>query len=572
MVVRKGEKVENHNLKEYAHLFKNVADGNPIWKIGIYVRLSKDDGNSVSLSIVNQIKKIARYIRTFEDFKIVDIYIDDGLTGTDFDRNDYIRLQEDIKNKFVNCIIVKDLTRYARNIADGIKELDNFVLEKKIRFVSVGIPEIDTFKDPTQISSSEVYQALQSAEDFARITSKKVRDIKEIKREDGEKNGGFPPYGYSPNPDGEHWLYDPVAGEIIKKMYLWSAEGLSDGAIAKKLNSLSIPNPTAYKKSLGLKYNSPHSETNSGLWWPTTVSRILADKTNIGCSVQGKSSSFDHKRHKQIPKKKEEYVIVEGCHEKVISDEMYEKVTKIRSERTRATKKDGKVHMFANLVYCNHCKRAMKKTSAKGKNYLVCRTYRDVGRDYCSSGKSISIQVLENIILKVIQSQINLVIDLQAIVEKINSQPTISNQSARLNQMIENVKKEIAKAEHIIDSSYYDWKSDEISKEQYQRVRSETEKKLEQFRNTFQTLVTEQQRFEKGIKSNNQYFEHFLKYKSVENLDRLMLIELIHRIYINEDKSIKVEFNFNNQYLLILDFIEQNKANHEDSQKQKIKK
>lgn len=179
--------MENHNLNHYKHLFRHVAIGKPIWKLGIYVRLSKDDGSSVSLSIVNQIKKIARYLRDFEDFEIMDIYIDDGLTGTDFERNDYIRLQEDVSNKYVNCIIVKDLTRYARNIADGIKELDNYVLEQKIRFISVGIPEIDTYKDPTQISSSEVYQALQNAEDFARITSKKVRDIKEIKAEDGEK-------------------------------------------------------------------------------------------------------------------------------------------------------------------------------------------------------------------------------------------------------------------------------------------------------------------------------------------------------------------------------------------------
>lgn len=175
---------------------------------------------------------------------------DDGLTGTDFDRNDYIRLQNDVDNRLVNCIIVKDLTRYSRNIADGIKQLDNYVLEKNIRFISVGIPEIDTYLQPTSISSSEVYQALQNAEDFARITSKKVRDIKEIKRFDGEKNGGFPPYGYLPNPSGEHWLPDPGAQEIVKRMFLWSMAGVSDTQIAKKLNDLNIPNPTLYKQQV----------------------------------------------------------------------------------------------------------------------------------------------------------------------------------------------------------------------------------------------------------------------------------------------------------------------------------
>ena len=362
--------MDNHNnlkpnLIAYAHLFDKLSSGKPIWLIGLYVRLSKEDKNSVSLSIVNQIKMIARSLRNFDDFRVVDIYIDDGKTGTDFDRSDYVRLEQDIFSKQVNCMIVKDLNRYARNIADGIKALDDFVLTHKLRFISLGIPEIDTYKDPTAISSAEVYGALNAAEDFARTTSKKVRAIQAIKREDGEKNGGFPPYGYLPNPDGEHWLYDPVAGEIKKNIYMWSASGMSDGAIARKLNALGIPNPTAYKKSIGLKYSNPRSTTNSGLWSASTLRLILEDKTNIGYSVQGKSSSFDHKRHKQIQNKKEDYVAVPDCNEKTVSDELFETVAQIRSARTRISKNTGTVHLFAGLAYCPTCNNTMKKTVQK---------------------------------------------------------------------------------------------------------------------------------------------------------------------------------------------------------------
>lgn len=550
--------MNSHNLKEYEHLFKCLCCGNMKWKIGIYVRLSKDDGKKVSLSIVNQIKLIARYLNQLFDYVVVEIYIDDGLTGTDFDRNDFIRMQEDVSNGIINCIIVKDLTRYARNIADGIKELDSFVLEHHIRFISLDIPQIDTLKDPTAISSPEVYQTLQEAENFARTTSIKVRNIKALKREDGEKNGGFPPYGFLPNPDGEHWLYDPVAGENIKKIFLWRAEGLSNREIARKLNAMGISNPTTYKQSIGLKYYNPHCKNNSGLWWPSTVKRILEDKNNIGCSVQGKSSSFDHKRHKQIPKKKDEYVVVPDCQEKVVSEEMFEKVEKIRLQRTRITKKTGKVHMFANLVCCSNCKLVMEKTSSKNNEYLVCRTYRELGKEYCNGKRSINMKVLEETVLKVIQSQISLIIDIKAIVEKINEQPQISNQSDRLDQLMRNIKKDIDKTEHIFDSTYIDWKNGDISKEQYQRIRTETEKKLEQLRANSRNLYTEQQKFCKGIKTNNEYFEKFLKYKNVEKLDRLMLIELIDKIYVNEDKSLKIEFNYNDQYMLILDYIKEN--------------
>lgn len=560
-----------HNISIYKDLFNTISDGNQYWKIGIYVRLSKDDGNSVSLSIVNQIKKIARYLRKLENFIIYDIYIDDGLTGTDFDRNDYIRLQEDIDNQFVNCMIVKDLTRYSRNIADGIKELDSYVLEKKIRFISAGIPEIDTYLNPTAISSPEVYQALQSAEDVARITSIKVRDIKEIKREAGEKNGGFPPYGYLPNPDGEHWLYDPVAGEIKKNMYLWSLEGMSDRAIAKKLNEMGIPNPTKYKQEiLKLNYKNPHAKQNSGLWCPTTVRNILLDPNNIGCSVQGKSSSFDHKRHKQIQKPKEEYVIVKDCHEKTVSNEVFEKVAEIRSQRTRITKKNGKVHIFANLVYCSNCQKAMKKNSSKGNEYLVCRTYKDMGKEYCNAKRTINLAVLEKIVLVNIQHQIDHICNLQTIVEQINQNSNINTKSSRLEKMIESTKKEMEKMEHIFDSSYYDWKNDDITKEQYQRIRKETEQKLTLLRENLQKQLEELRQYSSGITDKHSYFQQFTKYKNIDHLDRQMLLELIHKIYILEDKTIKIEFNYNDKYLQILDFIEQNQTT--EQQKKYLKK
>jgi len=555
--------MDNHNslkpnLAQYAHLFDKIESGKPIWYIGIYTRLSKDDKNSVSLSIENQIRKHARFLRGLDDFVIYDIYIDDGKTGTDFDRRDYIRLEEDISKKAINCMMVKDLTRYARNIADGIKALENFVLEHNVRFISLGIPKVDTYINPKAISSAEVYDALGRAEAYARDTSEKVRDIKEIKREAGEKNGGFPPYGYLPNPDGEHWLYDPVAGEIKKQMYMWSAEGMSDREIAKKLNSNGVPNPTAYKKSIGLNYRSPRSEKNSGLWWPTTVKYILEDKNNIGCSVQGKSSSFDHKRHKQIPKKKNEYVVVRDCHEKTVSDELFEKVNQLRGQRSRVTKSTGKVHIFANLVYCANCKKAMKKTSSKEHSYLICRTYKDIGKEFCSSKRTISFKALESIVLKAIQIQVSLVANLQSIVEEINQKTVINKHSTRINQLLENSQQLLAKEEQILDSSYYDWKNNDISKEQYQRIRTDSENKLQQLRATVRTLLSEQQRIARGIEANNVYFEQFLKYRKIKAIDRLLLTELISSIYIQEDKSVQIEFNFQSQYLLIMDFIEQN--------------
>ena len=200
----------------------------------------------------------------------------------------------------------------------------------------------------------------------------------------------------------------------------------------------------------------------------------------------------------------------------------------------------------------------MKKTNAKGHEYLVCKTYLYSGGKQCTSKRSIRFDALEDIVLAVIQAQIGLVADLQAIVAEINERPEINRQSLRINQLLENCQREFEKETRLLDASYLDWKNGDISREQYQRIREDTEKKLEQIRATLLSLAAEQQKATQGVKANNEYFERFLKYQNIEALDRLMLVELIHRIYINEDKSVKVEFNFDDQYMRVMDFVQQN--------------
>ena len=161
---------------------------------------------------------------------------------------------------------------------------------------------------------------------------------------------------------------------------------------------------------------------------------------------------------------------------------------------------------------------------------------------------------------------------MQLIISDINQSPIVNNQSDRINQLYSNTVQEIEKTEHLIDASYYDWKSGDISKEQYQRIRQEVENKLELLKTNLYELSAEQEKIAKGINENNEYFKTFLKYKNVNKLDRLMLLELIHRIYIHEDKSVEIEFNFKNQYLLIIDYIEQNRDKIEPQKTLKKKK
>ena len=573
-----------HNLQKYEKWILKRYDGNQKWRIGIYLRLSRADrrklkklqmeGKDISQidsdSIVNQLKSLGLFLlETLNDFVVMDIYIDDGRTGTDFERSDYQRMMRAVDSDIINCILVKDLTRFVRNFADGLKELESFVLEKNIRFISSEEPFVDSLIDPHCITSPTVYDYLKSGEDVARITSMKIRRNQAVKRYYGEPTGGFAPYGYIKI--DKKYVIDEEANAIKQDIYSWSLQGMSDREIAKKLNVLGIPNPTKYKQQqLGLEYYNPHAEDNSGLWSPTTVGRILQDRTNVGAIIQHKTSSFDHKRHKQKPVPRSEYVIVENCHEKAISKEKFDTVQELRKQRTRSTKKTGKAHMFANLVYCSDCNRTMKKTNARGHDYLVCRTYKDMGRDFCTS-RSIRFDVLEKVILETIKSQISLVINIQLIINDINNLPEIKTKSSRLEKLVEEQRKEIDKTERLIDVSYHDWKNEDISREQYQRIRKDAEEKLESIRNSLQKLYEEQQQLENGIRATDSYFEHFLKYKNIEELDRLLLVELIDKIYINVDKTVHIDFKYDDQYKLIVDYINENQCEQAETQKKLTK-
>lgn len=573
-----------HNLQKYQKWLLKRFDGNQKWRIGIYLRLSRADrrklkkllveGKDISQidseSIVNQLKSLGLFLfEALEDFIVMDIYIDDGRTGTDFERSDYQRMMRDVENKIINCILVKDLTRFVRNFADGLKELESFVLEKNIRFISSEEPFVDSLSDPHCITSPTVYDYLKSGEDVARITSMKIRRNQEVKRYYGEPTGGFAPYGFIKI--DKKYVIDEEANAVKQDMFLWSLNGMSDREIAKKLNTLGIPNPTSYKQQHGLAYYNPHAENNSGLWSPTTVRRILSDKTNIGAVEQHKTASFDHKRHKQKVVPKSEHVIVENCHEEAIPKETFYMIQEIRKQRSRSTKNSGSVHMFAGLVYCSDCKHAMKKTNAGNYEYLICRTYKEAGRDFCTS-RSIRFDVLEKIVLETIKSQISLIIDMQSIINEVNKLPEIKTKSSRLEELIEEQKKELDRTERLIDASYRDWKNEDISREQYQRVRKDSEEKLESIRHSLLKLYEEQQQLENGIRATDNYFEHFLKYKNIEELNRLLLIELIDKIYINVDKTVHIDFKYNDQYKLILDYINENQDEQNKSKQKKLTK
>lgn len=238
----------------------NTVKTQIVWKIGKYIRLSREDGNIVSESVVNQDQILNDEIPSFfEDglYEVVDTYIDDGTSGTtDLERRDFQRMVQDMKCGRINCVIVKNLSRAFRNSANQGHFLEEFIPLYNTRFISLYQPRIDTFLDPEVVHSLEVSITGFMNEQYAYKTSADVRRTFRHKRENGEFIGAFAPYGYVKDPEDKNSLIiDEEAAQVVRDIFSWFiTEGLSKNGIAKRLNEYGILNPAAYKRSKGFHY------------------------------------------------------------------------------------------------------------------------------------------------------------------------------------------------------------------------------------------------------------------------------------------------------------------------------
>jgi len=290
-----------------------------VWKTAIYIRLSRDDGNDESYSVKNQRQRLISHFESFiinEKMVLIDTYIDDGCTGTDSDRYNFQRMLKDIDNESVNCVIVKDLSRLSRNDWECKKYLQHLFVVKNVRFISMELPRLDSFKRPDEVYDLGV--SIQSIynENHCRETSIKVRGTFDSKRKKGEFIGAFAPYGYIKDPaDKHHLIADSEAAYVVRDIFNWFTHcGMSKNGIVKKLTSAGIPCPTAYKRQNGLNYYNPNTEKHSPLWSAKSITSILTNQMYLGNMIQGKQRIKSYKVHTRVNMPESDWFVVENTH------------------------------------------------------------------------------------------------------------------------------------------------------------------------------------------------------------------------------------------------------------------
>ena len=530
------------------------------WRLGIYIRLSKEDlkkGKDDSNSVKNQRDLLNDfYRRNIDEFESITEYVDDGHTGTDANREDFQRLLADVMSGKINCVIVKDLSRFARNYSDAGSLIDNLFVQMGVRFISLA-ENVDSYKNPDSVSNIIVPITNVMNDNYCYQTSKKIRQVFDYKRRNGQYIGAFAPYGYVKHPKDKHRLIvDPDAAENVKLIFTMLIQGSSKRAIALYLNEHGVPSPSAYKVQKGLPVSTRGYD--DPMWGARMIHSILTNPTYTGDLAQGRSRVKSYKVHQIEAVPRVEWVEVAGTHEAIIDYETFDKVQALLQRDTRTSPKGREVHLFSGFLKCADCGRAITRCVSKNNNvYYSCSTYKNRSRAACTM-HSIKHERLEAAVLFAVQHQVHLAVSYSEIVTQINSAPIKKSQSYRLDDLIAAKERELIKITRYKQSLYQDWKDGEITQQEYRDMKADYERQTSDISAVLTRLNAERAELANGVDNEHPALVAFMKYQNIEALNREILVELVDYIKVYENGNISVKFKFADELRKIAEYIEIN--------------
>lgn len=533
------------------------------YQAAAYVRLSKEDlisasgARTESNSISNQKQLILDFVKDKADIQIVSIREDDGYTGTDYDRPDFQRMMDDIRAGIVNCVIVKDLSRFGREYINAGKYIDRLFPYYGVRLISIN-DGIDTITRNSSDDFNIMVKNLMN-DNYCRDISIKIRSQLQVKRKNGEFIGAFAPYGYEKSVEDKNKLViDLYAAEVVRDIFRWKLEGINQDAIARRLNEQGILSPMEYKKSKGLSYKTSFKTKSKALWTPVAVRRILTNPVYVGTLIQGIRTRPNYKIKTVVVNEEEKWAICENAHESIIKPRTFLLVQRLLELDTRTSPYEEGVFSLAGLLYCGDCNGPMvrKTQTASGKKfyYYVCGQHKKNGE--CTTHR-ISKTQLEDAVLKLLQEHIRLLMELDTCLKAIRNAPIRRLSMQKAEERLLAVEGDIERYRRLKLSAYEDMKEGVLSKEDYLDIKAQYEARISDAH-----LAEEQVRREINLYLENgnapqQWIREFIEYRNIQSLTRLVAVECIERIVIYEDKRIEVTFTHMQDYQALVSQIQE---------------
>ena len=566
----------NKSLSIHESTARTVEGISKIYKTGRYLRLSKEDALAgASASIENQGKIIDTFLQGNPiEFELIDTYIDDGLTGATDDRREFQRMIDDCKRKKIDCIIVKDGSRFARNYSDCEYYVEEFFKIHNIRFICLDSPRVDSVRDPASVSSIQFHFTNYFNEYFIKQTSEKVLAVFNDKRIRGDYIGSFAPFGYKKDPENKNKLIiDEDAAEIVRLCFdLFVNKGYSLRQICIELNNRGIPSLLQYMRANGSKI-VPLKAPKVYAWNYRSIRKLLTEEKYCGHMVQGKSARISYKNKKLINKPKDEWVTVRNTHEPIIEEELFQKAQALLERSTRVSP-TGERSRYSGFIHCAKCGYSMnrkrngriKEDGPKEYGY-VCRFHQ--ATKMCEP-LHITESSLDERVLYAIRSQIALVSEMEDIYRKIIVSSNYADESKILKSSLEKLQKQQGSLESKANRLYDSYDEGTISKELFTNRSRSLDSEIADVKAKI-TRVQNEIRLYKGIKEKTSgYFEAFKKHETVGAVDRELLVALVDTILVENlndiprrhnqtAKKVTVVFKFQDEYAMLRHFIAENK-------------
>ena len=564
-----------------------------IYKTAIYARLSSEDldrqteytvRSSADIinkgasggTIENQILLVQKYVESKPYLRLYEIFTDNGQTGTNFDREGFQKLMEAVKRGKIDCIAVKDLSRFGRNYIETGDYLEKILPFLGVRFISVndGYDSHDTAKngDGLTVALKNLINDI-----YAKDISRKVRTAFEIKQQKGDYIGGQAPYGYLKSPENRHKLIiNEETAPIVRNIFQWKLDGMSDIAIMRKLNAMEIPSPSNYLYSKGLVRHEKYSKKI--FWGRDYIGIILTNQVYLGHTVQGKTKCDLNLGLKNEVQNKDKWIIVENTHEPIIEALVFEAVGSIIKKQSferaskhsikKVSKNSLRENIFLGLVYCSDCgKRITRRKTVNQRGILYvhfsCPTYALHLAEICKN-KTISEKKLKETVFETIKLHIALLYNIENEVKKINASQKIKKQEQEIRSEIQLIEQRLYKLKFLRSSLYEDFTDNLLAEKDYIYNRQKYETESITLTSRLEEISKELEKYSADFSADNKYaaemrhFNLFCKTNNIDELSREMLITFIEKIIIYNSDRIEVVFKYQDEFARIKKYIEEN--------------
>ena len=517
----------------------NLEISNPMgYHAALYIRLSKEDeSEGPSQSVQNQESLLREFVQQHR-LSVYDTYVDDGWSGTNFDRPDFQRMIGDIEARKVNMVITKDLSRLGRDYIMTGHYMERYFPEHRVRYISL-LDGIDTGVDSTA-NDITPFRAIMN-DMYAKDISKKIKSVKRDKQRKGQFIGGKPAYGYKMHPTEKNKIViDEEVAPVVRRIFALALSGMSCRNIATRLNQEGVPTPATYA-NLPVARPGPYT----GLWSSERISEMLQNETYIGNMVQGRSVKISYKSKKCLKQDPTNWVVVEGTHEPLVDRETFQKVRMLVNSR-RHTRSRTYDFLLKGLIFCHECGyplAVLNRKNARGEDvlYFVCRTYQRFTKAGVCTCHSIKEKTVTDAVVAKVREVCQACLKPDELLPMAREAVENAGKGSGLKMELQDLQSRIDSLTAKLDRMYTDRLNGLLPEADFQRIFSRIKGEREQLEEKRKALAFQQK---SPVPSEDRARELVQRFIETAGESRELLVSLIERVELTEDKEVIIKFRF----------------------------